>query len=188
MGDIPNVSLIPGRDCGADVPCAHRGACYAIKFMMFPAPREAWTTNSRTAHDNPAEYFQRVRGYLAYNRPPFFRWHVAGDFLSQSYLDEVKAIAREFPETKFLAFTKRHDFDYRRKPSNLAIVFSMWPGWTPAGGLAKIRKKGLPVAWLQDGKEERVPKTAIPCPGICEKCAMCWSLPQLGRDVVFHKK
>lgn len=182
LGHIPNVSLIPGKDCG-DVPCKRE--CYALKaWRTYPTARKAWQGNSRSAHSNPAAYFTAVRDFLTRKAPTYFRWHVAGDFLDQAYVDEVVAIAKEFPGVRFLAFTKRHDFDYAGRPSNLAIVFSFWPGW---GDLETVRELGLPVAWMQDGTEARVPSNAIECPGHCESCGMCWQLPKLGRDVVFHK-
>lgn len=50
LGSIPNISLIPGKDCG-DVPC--KAQCYALKaWKQYPETRAAWKRNSRTAHDN----------------------------------------------------------------------------------------------------------------------------------------
>lgn len=182
LGSIPNVSLIPGRDCG-DVPCKRE--CYALKaWRQYKDTRAAWTRNSRAAHSDPAEYFGQLRDYLNRKNPRWFRWHVAGDILSQSYLESMKSIASDFPKTRFLAFTKRHDLRYANLPSNLAIVFSFWPGW---GTEEKVRETGLPIAWMQNGEESRVPTTAVECPGSCENCAMCWNLKAINRDVVFHK-
>lgn len=182
LGAIPNISLIPGRDCG-DVPC--KKECYALKaWKAYPSARKAWQGNSRNAHSNPAAYFDAVRTYLTKRQPRFFRWHVAGDFLSQDYLESVNTIASEFPAIRFLAFTKRHDLDFSNAPANLAIVFSMWPGW---GNPQAARDLGLPIAWMDDGNESRIPTDAIECPGNCESCGMCWNLRKLGRDVTFAK-
>lgn len=183
LGAIPNISLMPCRDCGKDVPCA-RGGCYAVNILRYaPSAKRAWEGNSRTARNNPEAYFTAVRTYLVDNAPTFFRWHVAGDFLNQHYTDEVKAIAREYPEVRFLAFTKRHDLSFAGRPENLTIVFSMWPGWQPN----MRRVAHLPKAYMQNGSEDRVPKDAIHCPGNCEHCGMCWNLPKLGKSVVFQK-
>jgi hypothetical protein len=43
------------------------------------------------------------------------------------------------------------------------------------------------IAWMQDGTETRIPKGAIECHGNCETCGLCYELPRLGVDVVFHK-
>lgn len=182
LGAIPNISLIPGRDCG-NVPCKRE--CYALKaWKAYPSAKKAWQGNSRSVHANPAGYFDAVRSFLARKAPRFFRWHVAGDILAQDYLESMKAIALEFPEIKFLAFTKRHDLEFSNIPHNLAIVFSMWPGW---GDEAQARDLGLPIAWMQDGTEHRIPANALECPGNCESCGMCWNLRSIGRDVTFHK-
>jgi hypothetical protein len=64
---------------------------------------------------------------------------------------------------------------------NLAVIFSAWPG-------VRIHNPhGHRIAWMQDGTEYRVPKDAVRCPGNCEECGICFRLPKLGRDVVFHK-
>jgi len=182
LGKIPNVSLVPGKDCG-DVPCGKD--CYALKaWRAYPSAKAAWSANSRTAHSNPSAYFAAVRDYLSRKAPRFFRWHVAGDFLSQSYVESVSAIARDFPAIRFLAFTKRHDLAFENVPANLAIVFSMWPGW---GDEAHARSLGLPIAWMDNGSEPRIPANSIECPGNCESCGMCWSLKAIGRDVRFVK-
>lgn len=181
LGRIPNVSLVPGRDCGN---CAHCvKACYARKFFkMYPSVRTAWSKNSVAAHSSLRLYFRAIDAYIAKRAPKYFRFHVAGDILSQTYLGNMCKLARRYPGTAFLAFTKMHGLDYSNLPSNLTIVASMWPNQPIPAAVAN-----LPKAWMQDGSETRIPADAIPCPGTCDQCGMCWALPQLGRDVVFHK-
>ena len=181
LGDIPNVSLIPGKDCGNCTSCVK--GCYAVKsYRQYPNVRTAWGNNSELARKDRESYMNQVRNYLSCNHPEYFRWHIAGDILDQDYLESMKSIAREFPNIKFLAFTKMHHLKFLRIPKNLSIIASLWPGLD----LHKNASK-LPKAWMQDGTESRVPKTAIPCPGECEQCFMCWVLPQVGKDVVFKK-
>lgn len=183
LGKIPNVSLLPVRDCAPNIPCW--ADCYALKAVRcYATTRNAWTRNSRNARKNPGEYFAALRSYLSRKAPRFFRWHVAGDILSQKYYAEMVATAREFPNTIFLAFTKRHDLDYSDRPSNLTIIASMWPAW---GDVDAVRAAGLPIAWMQNGRETRIPERALECPGKCDACGMCWQLPKLGLDVVFSK-
>ncbi len=94
----------------------------------------------------------------------------------------------EFPETKFLIFTKRYDWvnqwlENHERPVNTTILFSAWPGYK----MDNYHK--LPVAWMRDEEnlDGRIPLNAIECPGGCEDCGMCWNLPKLGLDVVFDK-
>lgn len=178
LGAVPNVSLPPVKACGNCKHCKHD--CYALKsYRMYPSVRQSWDNNLSLARQKPTAYFGMVREFLAKRSPRFFRWHVSGDILHQTYLENMCKIAREFPETAFLAFTKMHMLDYSDLPDNLTIVFSAWPGM-PVG-------EGMPIAWMQDGTETRVPDNALECPGNCESCGMCFNLKSIGRDVVFHK-
>lgn len=182
IGKVPNVSLLPCKDCG-NVPC--KSQCYAAKALNYsPDARRAWSHNSRQARNNPTAYFNALADYLAKHNPAWFRWHVAGDILGQDYLNRMIKIARQFPGTRFLAFTKMHNLDYSDLPANLVIVASMWPTW---GNPDAVRSSGLPIAWMQDGTETRIPVDAIECPGSCENCMMCWNLPKLQKEVYFRK-
>ncbi len=87
-------------------------------------------------------------------------------------------IAKDNPYTMFLAFTKRHNLEFSMVPGNLQIVASLWTGWGKRPGK-------MPVAWIQDGKEDRIPENVHKCPGSCESCKACWHLSRIGKDVVF---
>jgi len=115
------------------------------------------------------------------HHPAFFRWHVSGDCPDRLYAKMVVIIARNFPETKFLIFTKRYDWFKGRLPANLSVVFSCWPG------LELPKSRSIPRAYMQDGTETRVNGSELECPGNCETCGMCWSLKKAGKNVVFEK-
>jgi len=180
-----NVSLSPVASCPKGVPCAKD--CYAIKaYRMYPSTKAAWDRNLEAARADVHGFHASIRDQIASKRtaPAFFRWHVAGDIISREYLEEMVKTAQAFPKTRFLAFTKAHDIVNScdvAMPDNLTVVFSAWPG-RPLDN-----PRGLPVAWMQDGTETRVPESAVECPGLCDGCGMCWQLPKLGRDVVFNK-
>ena len=185
IGRTWNVSLPPVKSCGKDVPCKKK--CYALKsYRMYKNVRAAWDNNLSLWQSDPATFESDLLGALSKARkaPKFFRWHVSGDIVSLEYLRMMARVAESFPETKFLAFTKRYDIVNSfsgNLPENLKIVFSGWPG------LAMFNPYKLPVAWMQDGSETRVPADALECPSNCEGCGMCWSLGELNKDVVFHK-
>ena len=186
LGGIMNISTVPRRCCPEGAPCATDG-CYALKaFRMYPATRKAWAKNEPIARRQLDSYFAQIAARVAKSRPRLFRWHVAGDILSADYLCGMCRIAAENPHTRFLAFTKAFDTvnsyeDREAVPGNLVIVFSAWPG------IQFANPHGHRGAWMQDGTELRVPKDALLCPGGCEHCGMCFELPRLGVDVVFHK-
>lgn len=181
LGQIPSVSTVPGKDCGNCSYCAKD--CYAMKMQrIYPSVKKSWEKNSEVLRKDRDVFFNEVKNYLTFWRPKFFRWHIAGDLKDQDYLNRVSEICAACPDTGFLMFTKMHHLDFSNLPANLSVVASMWPGMPIHENV-----KTLPKAWMQNGKEDRVPEDAIPCPGICESCGMCWYLPKFGKDVVFHK-
>jgi len=180
IGNTPNVSLLPVVSCPRGVPCARSGECYDQKACrLYPTVKAARTRNWKAASKRRAEYFAGIRQYLQRYSPKYFRWHVGGDIPDAGYYREMCRIAREFPNTKFMAFTKNHGLDFRGRPANLAIVFSMWPRWGDS-------KKRMPRAWMQDGTETRIPADAVECSGQCDHCGVCWNLKP-GQNVFFHK-
>ena len=185
MGDnMPSISLPPGTTC-SEIACKTcLKSCYIMKaWRMYKATRAAYKRNLKIWKTAPEEYMQQVREYLKKKKPRFFRWHVGGDIPDQYYLDWMLSIAANFHKTKFLVFTKKYELDYSKSRfvKNLAVVFSAWPG------VSIDRMKGVPIAWMQDGTETRVPEGALECHGGCSTCGMCWNLPKLGKDVFFNK-
>ena len=191
IGKIANVSLTPIKSCaGCEQHCAKD--CYAIKaYRMYPAVRNAWDHNYEQATNDLGGFFSEIFTSLKKYKGEYFRWHVAGDLLNPHYFMGVLDVAEHFPNIKFLLFTKQYsivneverqwDLERRDFPSNLQIVFSAWPGRT------MYNPHNFPVAWMQDGTEDRVPESAIHCPGSCETCNACWGLGKAGIDVVFNK-
>jgi len=175
LGRIPNISTIPVKDCGNCSACMHD--CYALKaWRMYPNVRDAWKKNSKAFHFDSFHAFNYVHEYLVKKKPAFFRIHQAGDFLDQNNLNAWCNIARGHPGTKFLAFTKMHDLDFGDVPDNLAIVLSVFPAMD-------LPLQGMPIAFLQDGTEARIPQNTFVCPGQCKDCKHCWDK----KSVVFNK-
>ena len=183
MGKVPSFSTMPGKTCSKLACRTCLKECYAMKAVRkYKETRNAYTRNTRLALDHREELFSQLGTFLARKNPEFFRFHVAGDIPDQDYLDRMYQIARDNPDTSFLAFTKRYYLTYAKRPKNMTIVFSAWPG------VKFHRKRGIPVAWMVDkaGVEQRhLNRNVIWCPGHCETCGMCWALPQLGLDVCF---
>ena len=183
-----NISLTPIKSCKGCVDICGKD-CYALKsYKQYPNVRNAWDGNLEQATTDIDSYFTEIRKFLKTYKKPLFRWHVAGDIINMTYFDYMIQIAYEFPAIKFLVFTKQYAIvntvtSYLQGilPENLSIVFSSWTG------LPMHNPHGFPIAWYQDGTETRIPDTAIPCFGSCETCNICWSLKNIGRDVVFEK-
>jgi hypothetical protein len=189
LGSVSNVSLPPVKTCLNGAPCAEAGECYALKaWRQYPNVRACWSHNLECYRTDSELYFDTVAEYCRRRSVRLFRWHSAGDCPDAAYLDGVIRVASECAETRFLLFTKRYAFLYGRLDAiadvpNLSVVLSAWPGLEITSELTDR----FPVAWMQDGSEDRVPEDAIECHGGCDACGMCWSLSEIGRDVVFAK-
>ena len=184
LGMIPNVSLPPGKSCAGCEDVCYKG-CYAKRpYRRYPVVRRAWDGNLEVAFADLGEYFRQIRESLEEKKMRFFRWHVGGDIISEEYFQGMVDMAVYFPEKNFLCFSKQYsivnDYPYEI-PTNLIIIFSAWPGYEMEN------PKGFRVAWMQNGKETRIPEQHIECPGSCEDCGMCWQINKIGMDVVFHK-
>ena len=205
LGRVLNISLPPTVSCDTSMPCFMRNQCYAMKraYNRYGTVREAWNGNWNVWMDRPIDYFRAIKAAVAKTKPDLFRWHTGGDIpctgsttldaLSGSpsvwYIDGMRYIAYHFPDTKFLAFTKRYDVARafrKRMPAlnNLSIVLSAWPG-VPLDGRTR---RAWPVCYIYDPKnpDPRIPKSAYKCPGSCDKCRVCFGLKP-GEAVVIKK-
>jgi hypothetical protein len=175
-----NVSLPPVKTCAY-----HCKGCYAYSaYRRMPNVKAAWDANLAEYERSPKDYFASLLTQLKITKSLTFRWHVGGDCPTQSYFRGVCQTAQETSHLKHLMFTKRYSWAERNHsliPANLSVVLSAWPG------KRLYNPHKLPVAWMQDGTETRIPTNAMLCGGLCDSCGLCWELPSIGRDVYFMK-
>lgn len=170
---IPSVSLPPILTCSNCAQCSKY--CYALKMARLRKNVSgSWARNLAVYQADPDRYF---------------RWHVSGDILSDSYLQGMIKVARECPSTSFLAFTKSFDIVNRyldagnSLPENLRIIFSGWVG------LEMENPHNLPTSHpiFADGTTS-APDGAKWCGGNCSECAAhssgCWTMEK-GDAVIF---
>ncbi len=171
LGFTANYSLPPLITCIDNAPCEKR--CYARK--LYQRRRKTlgivWEKNLRTYHNNSELFFQSISKWIEIKQPRFFRFHVGGDIPNQDYLNGMKQLAKQHKRTKFLTYTKRYELDFRRLPSNLIIIFSMWPNWNVTPPIAT-----MPKSWLNT--DLRKPKKAFNCTKakMCDECRYCWNI------------
>lgn len=183
---IPSVSLPPVLTCSNCAQCSKY--CYALKMARLrKTVNGTWARNLAVYQADPDRYFREV-AFAAKNYRNF-RWHVAGDILSDSYLEGMVKVAQECPSTTFLAFTKSFDIVNRyldagnALPENLRIVFSGWVG------LEMQNPHNLPTSHpiFSDGTTS-APDGAKWCGGNCSECAThssgCWTMKN-GDAVIF---
>lgn len=201
LGKVHNISLPPCHSCAPGVPCAEK--CYARKaWVQFLETRAAWLRNWKAWTSDAMGYMETIAQHCADKRVERFRWHVAGDIPSLSYYDGMKIVAQCNPETQFLAFTKNYDAIMApNRPSNLRLVFSMWPGLRVKGltqdEMLRNVSTAASVAWMVPAVESTddwyneqlksdVNAHSLACSGHCDKCFMCWYM-ESGSFVAFHE-
>lgn len=190
MGAIPSFSLPCGVSCSLEARTSCYIDCYYRKHCedRFPEVRRNSRENFFSFLSWPEWVEQELNKYFsAMTAPRFFRIHVGGDFFSPCYLQMWLRIAEKHPKTNFLAFTKQFDVltqvlrDGHQVPENFSMVLSAWPGMK----LPLFLTSKFPIAWMQDGTEDRIPADAIECNDNCAQCGKCWAMD--GKDVVFNK-
>lgn len=184
--EIPSVNLPAGKTCRPDAPCFAK--CYAKKGRWnFKNVRMSLADNLEAYEADPAFFFKYIAVMTRLSR--FVRWHSSGDIVDARYLSGMCDVARENPETKYVAFTKKFNLvnayvdEGNGIPENLHIVFSGWDE-----NFEVPNPHNFPVAYvrLKGGRWDYIPEDAIPCGGKCDSCLACWQLRK-GQTVYFDE-
>lgn len=184
IGATPNISQPAGLSCAPGVACLHEG-CYAVNTSRrYPNARDAWQYNFDLANEDIYQFADSLNEWLKKKRPPYFRFHVSGDFIDQIYYEALREVTIYNPDTKFLAFTKQFTLNFRQNdPDNFKIVWSMWPSMPLPTGY-----KLWPKSWLWEDPRRPKDLPYIFCPGNCETCSYCcWEKIDVDLPVVFSK-
>lgn len=144
----------------------------------------AYTRNLRLYNTDPQDFWEQVTFKVKHNPLPLFRFFDAGDVPDYDFFCGMVELARQFPDIKFMSFTKKYSIvnkwltENGDLPDNLNIIFSAWHiGW-------KVENPfGLPVAYV-DFKDKTLnpefPKEITSCPNqqdktiTCSSCRKCW--------------
>lgn len=177
--------------CRKNAPCSKE--CYARNGnYRFPSVLESHTKNLNAYLESPKNYFNTISKYLKRrSHIEYFRYHSSGDIVDEKYLKGMVSVAKEFPNIKFLAFTKKFELvnGYLKKgyriPKNLKILFSNWDK-----NFIVDNPYNLPMTYVDFKDKSKNPtlptKNAKVCPGSCETCKMCWNLKKK-HAVIFNQ-
>lgn len=176
MGAIPSVSLPACITCNPNAPCFK--LCYAAKITrLYKTVKTAYENNLNILKENPALYWEHVKQGAQMAR--YFRYHVSGDIPNADYFVQMVKLAKQLPNTNFLAFSKQYYIinqflsDGGVIPSNLKVIFSNWGAWKCENPYR------LPECEIILKGSEPAPDWKI-CGGNCTECACrgigCWEL------------
>ena len=162
---VGRFNLPSKRTCpGSTAQC--RAKCYAKKAETYRPTvlpcrmRNVNATYASSFVNDVVGMFRRKRKSVTH-----FRIHESGDFYNQAYLDKWIEIANQLPDTQFLAFTKSFHLDYSRMPSNLTIIWSVWPD-----------SVGVPASGRYAYAGECGHADMVECVGHCDDCMVCWTV------------
>lgn len=187
MGIIPSISLPAIATC---IKCDCNKKCYANKLeRLRPSVRNAYKHNMDLLQNDPDTFWREAEAAVMMAR--FFRFHVSGDIVDNTYLENMVGIAARNSHCEILCFTKKYNLvnDFVANggviPENLHLIFSGWKN------LEMNNPNNFPEAHVlyRDGSTTARPD-AHECGGNCTECATteggCWSLKR-GEQVVFKE-
>jgi hypothetical protein len=179
LGKLINVSLTPIKSCSKGIDCP--GFCYALNsYRRYPNTQKSWDSNLNLYKQAPTLYQNLIEDSLKKN-PELFRWHVGGDIVDFNYFTIMVKIAKNNPNTTFLAYTKQYEYvnQYSKPiPDNFTIIFSedaKKPMDNPRNYPIALVRSGMSTCPNQ--KDKRVK---------CNTCKKCFKL-QKGELIIFDK-
>lgn len=183
-GPLCNDLALPTCTCREDAPCKATG-CYCMKGRQTMSKVvAAYTRNLRLYNTDQKDFWEQVRFKVKHRPFPLFRFFDCGDIADYDFFLGMIDLAKEFPDIKFMSFTKKYEIvnkwidENGDLPENLNVVFSAWHiGWKV------INPHNLPVAYV-DFKDKTLnpefPEGITNCPNekdktiTCSICRKCW--------------
>lgn len=117
-------------------------------------------------------FIEELNNELAKKRnPSYIRIHVSGDFYSKEYIKKWVEIVKANPRHRFLAFTKRMDFE--KELIELAVLPNV-AVYQSIDESITYRSKYFRKAAIDGYGTDINPRTFIKCSGSCSDCLICW--------------
>jgi hypothetical protein len=115
--------------CREDAPCKASG-CYCMKGRQAMCNVvAAYVRNLMIYNNDHDDFWEQVKFKIKHNPLPLFRWFDAGDILDYEFFCGMVELAKEFPNIRFMSFTKKYDIVNEwlttngDLPKNLNIIF-----------------------------------------------------------------
>lgn len=185
----------PVNTCRDDAPCKGDG-CYCCKGTQSMAVVQgAYYRNWRLYNEDPVDFWNQVKHKIKWSGLSKVRYFDSGDIPDYAFLIGACMLAKELPNVKFMAFTKKYFLvntyleQMGKLPDNFNIIFSAWDkNWVVDNPY------NLPVAYVDfkdKSKNPVIPEKHQLCPNqkdktiTCSMCGKCWR-KDLG-SIVFHQ-
>lgn len=149
--------------------------CYAkVGAFTFQKTKDALNHNLEASLD--PDFVALIETMIEIKKIKWVRLHASGDFYSQEYLDKWIEIASDYPNTRFLAFTRNYLLEYSKRPSNLIIYYSI-------DDSTKYMLKNhtlfatliTPIKPEQEYKHMEHHSSGFICKSACKDCKFCFA-------------
>jgi len=178
LGEMPSFSictascdLIPGpNEQGCKV------HCYAKRIeRRSPSARAAYAINYEITKTDAfiAIMDVAIKTNKQVQRMKLLRWHVAGDFYDQAYLERTFELCKLNPSIFLFGYTKAYHLDWSRRPANLIMRLSddkgIWQDhYQNFDAVARVYdpNSGCPAGFIPCGAQRVKGMT-------CAKCRLC---------------
>lgn len=176
---------LPTISCREDAPC--KKDCYACKgCQQIANVQAAYYRNYRLMMQDINDLFEQIKFKIIHNGLSQFRFFDSGDIPNYEFLIKMIELAKNLPDIKFMAFTKKYELVNKaldegyELPNNLNIIFSAWDkNWK------FDNPYNLPIAYVDfknSSLNPDIPKDAFRCPSsgkklgeiTCSMCKACW--------------
>ena len=178
MGTLPSFSistascdLIPGPE---EQGC--KKYCYAKRHIeIYPSANAAYSRNfALTMTDAFIGLMDaEIKSNKKLQKQGLLRWHVAGDFYDQDYLERAFKICEHNPSILFYGYSKAYNLDWTRRPANLIMRLSddkgIWQNhYSKFDAIARVYdpKTTCPAGFIPCGAQRVAGMT-------CAKCKLC---------------
>lgn len=148
--------------------------CYEKKAYRYPDVKPS--RDKKLALTTKNDFVGQIIGEIERKRSPVLglRIHGGGDFYSQEYISKWLLIAYHFPYISFKANTRSWMYDYRRKPVNLFLRYSVDETTDPRT-IEIMRPQVDAFAYIEGCQ----PEGTFHCPQKCGfgkgKCNFCYT-------------
>lgn len=170
IGNVMNISLLPIFTCLSNCHIC-KFYCYDIKAcLQYANVIMARVRNSVLLWCDEKEYFRQIEDRISRRRKnKYFRWHVSGDIISETYFTHMVEIAIKHPDFRFWTYTKQYSlvnrwcdkFGRETIPENLVVMFSKWDG------VEMDNRYNFPTFTALD---DLIGFNGFICPGNCQTC------------------
>ena len=167
---------LPRTSCLHKTPACEK-YCYARRnFWNVNSVKKSMQSNFDLSKSN--NFIKHISAQITYRKIKdgikYIRIHSSGDFYCQTYFDHWNEIAKEHPDTVFLAYTRNYDIDFSNRADNFKIYFSIDDTTEKVNPTINLKAYVIDKGPVKKHML-KIPETnSFMCDSKCKKCKFCY--------------